>query len=146
MIRFPHLAATLISLGCMPHAMAAQYMAVPATPQAAMVSPQAAAAIASHIARQIQPCANRQIKPGPGAERIRVVVHVRLNRDGSLIGDPEVAGYDGVDDSNRGYLDRVKNNAVATFRDCTPIRGLPQEYYDVPHGWSDLKMRYKLPG
>jgi hypothetical protein len=127
-------------------ALAASAMAQSTSPAAVPPSAQAAAAMASQIARQIQPCANRQIKPGPGAERIRVTVHIRLNRDGSLIGEPEVTAFDGVDADNGGYLDRIKGNAIATFKECAPIRGLPPELYDVPHGWRDLKMRYKLPG
>lgn len=115
-------------------------------PQAATMSMQAQMDIASKIAQQVQPCANRQVKPGPGAERIRVTIHLRLKRDGSLIGNPEVVGYDGTDDDNARYLDRVKDNAIATFKGCSPLRDLPQELYDVPRGWSDFKMRYRLPG
>jgi len=115
-------------------------------PQAATMSAQAAMDIASKIQQQVQPCANQQVKPGPGAERIRVVIHLRLRRDGTLIGNPEVVGYDGTDDDNSRYLDRVKDNAIATFKHCSPLRDLPQELYDVPRGWSDFKMRYKLPG
>ncbi|MDB5709818.1 MAG: cell envelope biosis protein TolA [Sphingomonas bacterium] len=115
-------------------------------PQAATMSAQAAMDISSKIAQQVQPCANRQVKPGPGAERIRVVIHLKLRRDGTLIGNPEVVGYDGTDDDNSRYLDRVKDNAIATFKGCAPLRDLPQDLYDVPRGWSDFKMRYKLPG
>ncbi|MFA5966694.1 MAG: cell envelope biogenesis protein TolA [Sphingomonas sp.] len=115
-------------------------------PQAATMSAQAAMDISSKIQQQVQPCANRQVKPGPGAERIRVIIRLKLRRDGSLIGNPEVVGYDGDDDDNRRYLDRVKDNAIATFKGCAPLRDLPQELYDVPRGWSDFKMRYKLPG
>ena len=39
-------------------------------PPAAVMSAQAAADIASAISRQVQPCADRQRRPGPGAERI----------------------------------------------------------------------------
>ncbi|MEG3145651.1 cell envelope biogenesis protein TolA [Sphingomonas sp. RT2P30] len=115
-------------------------------PKAATMSAQAQMDISSKIAQQVQPCANQQVKPGPGAERIRVVIHLKLRRDGSLIGNPEVVGYDGTDDDNSRYLDRVKDNAIATFKHCSPLRDLPQELYDVPRGWSDFKMRYKLPG
>ena len=115
-------------------------------PQAATMSAQAAMDISSKIQQQVQPCANRQVKPGPGAERIRVIIRLKLRRDGYLIGNPEVVGYDGDDDDNRRYLDRVKDNAIATFKGCAPLRDLPQELYDVPRGWSDFKMRYKLPG
>ena len=125
-------------------AFGAQAMAQSMAPVA--MSPQPAARLATAIARQIQPCADRQKKPGPGAERIRVVVHVRLNRDGSLNGDPEVTSYDGVAADNGRYLDRIKGNAIATFKDCAPIRDLPPELYDAPHSWRDLKMRYMLPG
>ncbi|MEG3145650.1 hypothetical protein U1839_13390 [Sphingomonas sp. RT2P30] len=111
-----------------------------------MIDVRAAADMARRIVQQVQPCADRQVKPGPGAERIRVIIHLKLRRDGSLIGDPEVLGYDGVDDDNRRYLDRVKANVIATFKRCSPLRDLPQALYDVPRGWSDFKMRYKLPG
>lgn len=139
------LATTAAGLAAASGAMATQAARVKDAP-APMIDAQAAADIANRIAQQVQPCANRQIKAGPGAERIRVTLHIRLNRDGSLIGDPEVIGYDGVDDDNRRYLDRVKNDAIATFKDCAPIHDLPQQYYDLPRGWSDLKMRYRLPG
>ncbi len=42
-------------------------------PPAAMMSTQAAADIGSAIKQQVQPCANRQVNPGPGADQIRVV-------------------------------------------------------------------------
>ncbi|MEO5865819.1 MAG: cell envelope biogenesis protein TolA [Sphingomonas sp.] len=116
------------------------------TPQAATMSAQAQMDIASKILQQVQPCANRQAQPGPGAERIRVIIHLKLRRDGSLIGNPEVIGYDGTDDENSRYLDRVKDNAIATFKGCSPLRDLPQELYDVPRGWSDFKMRYRWTG
>ena len=50
----------------------------------AQMTGQAAANIAQAITRQIQPCANRQIYPGPGAERIVTPIMLRLNSDGSL--------------------------------------------------------------
>ena len=102
--------------------------------------------IGSKITQQVQPCANRQVKPGPGAERIRVTIRLRLNRDGSLAADPQVVAHDGVDDENSRYQDRVDDNAIATFKGCSPLRGLPPELYDVPRGWSNFVMRYKLPG
>jgi outer membrane biosynthesis protein TonB len=115
-------------------------------PQAAVMNAQAAADIGSAIVRQVQPCANRQVKPGPGAERIRVTIRLRLNRDGSLADNPQVIGHDGVDAENNRYQDRVDDNAIATFKGCSPLRGLPAELYDVPNGWSNFILRYKLPG
>ena len=39
-----------------------------------------------------------------------------------------------------------KTFAVAAFTGCSPLRGLPQELYDVPRGWNNFTMRYRLPG
>jgi outer membrane biosynthesis protein TonB len=113
---------------------------------AAKIGAQQLANIASAILRQVQPCANRQVTPGPGAERIRVTMNLRLNRDGSLAGEPRVMGHSGVDGENERYVDRVDALAIATFKGCSPLRGLPTELYDVPGGWSNFTLRYKLPG
>ncbi|SFP77995.1 cell envelope biogenesis protein TolA [Sphingomonas rubra] len=113
---------------------------------AAKMGAQAAANIGSAILRQVQPCANRQVTPGPGAERIRVTINLRLNRDGSLAARPRVTGHSGVDDGNQRYVDRVDDLAIATFVGCSPLRGLPEELYDVQNGWSNFSLRYKLPG
>jgi hypothetical protein len=113
---------------------------------AAKMGAQAAANIGSAILRQVQPCANRQVTPGPGAERIRVAINLRLNRDGTLVSRPRVVGHTGVDEDNRRYVDRVDDLAIATFVGCSPLKGLPDELYDVQNGWSNFTLRYKLPG
>lgn len=116
-------------------------------PPGATMNAAAAADIGSAIKRQVQPCADRQVNPGPGASRIVVTIRLRLNRDGTLIGRPTVAeAHGGVDDENRRYVDAVDRNAVATFMGCAPLRGLPPELYDVPRGWKTFSLRYKLPG
>lgn len=115
-------------------------------PTGTTMSSQAAASIGAAILRQVQPCANRQVKPGPGAERIRVTINLRLNPDGSLASRPRVTGRTGVDDENRRYAERVDDLAIATFVGCSPLRGLPEELYDVPNGWSNFSLRYSLPG
>ena len=113
---------------------------------AARIGAQQLANIASAILRQVQPCANRQVTPGPGAERIRVAINLHLNKDGSLAAAPRVVGHSGVDGENDRYVDRVDDLAIATFKGCSPLRGLPAELYDVPGGWSNFTLRYKLPG
>lgn len=114
-------------------------------PSGAVMSSQAAANIDSAIRRQIQPCANRQVNPGPGANRITVRLNLKLNRNGTLASRPTVAGTLGVDDENRRYEQRVKDLAINAFTSCSPLRGLPEELYDVPRGWSNFIFRYKLP-
>jgi outer membrane biosynthesis protein TonB len=115
-------------------------------PPAATMSSQAAADIASAIARQVQPCADRQINPGPGAERIVTPIVLSLNRDGSLKARPRVGQQRGLDDENSRYARRVADIAIAAFVGCSPLRGLPQELYDVPRGWANFTMNYRLPG
>jgi hypothetical protein len=115
-------------------------------PPAAAMSSRAAADIASAIARQVQPCADRQINPGPGAERIVTPIILSLNRDGSLKTRPRVGQQRGLDDENSRYARRVADLAVNTFVSCAPLRGLPQELYDVPRGWANFTMNYRLPG
>lgn len=117
------------------------------TPPGATMNAAAAADIGSAILRQVQPCANQQINPGPGASRIRVQIRLRMNRDGSLSTRPEIVGEPtGVDDENSRYVDTVKRNTIATFMGCAPLKGLPPELYDVPRGWKTFSLRYKLPG
>jgi outer membrane biosynthesis protein TonB len=116
------------------------------TSPAAVMDAQAAADIGQAIQRQIQPCADRQVYPGPGAERIVTPVRLRLNRDGSLAARPSVGRQRGIDDENRRYAERVADLAVRSFVECAPLRGLPAELYDVPRGWSNFVMNYRLPG
>lgn len=115
-----------------------------ATP-AAVMSAQAAASIGSLIRRQVQPCADRMVNPGPGASRIKVRINLKLNRNGSLRAPPSVEGVSGLDEENRRYAQRVKEMAVAVFTSCSPLRGLPPELYAVSSGWSDFDMNYNLP-
>jgi outer membrane biosynthesis protein TonB len=114
--------------------------------QASVMSAEALAGIQAAIARQIQPCANRQVNPGPGANQIRVKLNLRLNRDGSLARTPTVLGTTGVTAANGRYEDRVKDLAIAAYVGCAPLRGLPDELYQTPKGgWGNINMNYHLP-
>lgn len=116
------------------------------TPQGATMSAAAMMDIGQKIKQQVQPCANRQTNPGPGAERIRVTIRLRINRDGTLAARPTIEGHDGIDGDNARYQRQVDDRAIATFMGCQPLRGLPADLYDVPNGWSNFLLRYKLPG
>jgi outer membrane biosynthesis protein TonB len=116
----------------------------PAAPPAQMTG-QARANIAQAIQRRVQPCADRQINPGPGAERIATEIVLSLNADGSLAARPRAGRQTGVDDENRRYAARVADLAIASFVGCSPLRGLPAELYDVPNGWRNFTLRYRLP-
>ena len=97
------------------------------------------------IRRQVQPCADRQINPGPGASKIKVKLHLVLGRSGNLTRPPEVVSTSGVDDDNGRYEERVKDLAVAIISGCAPLR-LPSEFYQTANGgWGNFNMTYSLP-
>ena len=115
-------------------------------PAAATFDANALASIQQAIRRQVQPCADRQVNPGPGANSIRVTLNVRLNRSGRLNGPPRVVRTSGVDEENARYEERVKDLAVAAYTGCAPLTGLPPELYQTPKGgWSNINMTYRLP-
>ena len=117
----------------------------PAHAAAPAISASAMAGIQQAIRRQVQPCADRQVNPGPGASRIKVKLHLVLNRSGHLTSPPQVVGTSGVDDDNSRYEERVKDLAVATYKGCAPLTGLPQELYQTANGgWSNINMTYSL--
>ncbi|MEH3100147.1 cell envelope biogenesis protein TolA [Sphingomonas adhaesiva] len=115
-----------------------------APPAAAKIDGKALAAIVQAIARQIQPCADRQVDPGPGANQIVTTLNLRLNRDGTLSATPTVVRQAGVDDDNRRYARRVVDLGVAAFKGCSPLK-LPAEYYATANGgWSNINYNWKL--
>ena len=108
------------------------------------VGPYPTASIVGAIARQIQPCADRQVNPGPGANRIVTTLNIRLNQDGTLAATPTKVRQAGVDDENGRYAQRVVDLGVAAFKGCTPLR-LPTEYYSTANGgWSNINYRWQL--
>jgi hypothetical protein len=127
---------------------------VAVAPVAAQIAPQgptpAGASQSLFVARtilhDIQPCANRQTNPGPGAERIVVTMALHLARDGGLAEPPRILGHGGVNADNERYVGQVDAHAIASVVECAPLRGLPAELYDAPNGWSHFTMRYTLPG
>ena len=104
-----------------------------------------AASIAQAIARQIQPCADRQVTTGmPGANRIASVLAIRLQPDGTLAATPRMVRQTGLDDENERYAQRVVDLGVAAFKGCSPFR-LPAEYYSTPNGgWNAINYTWKL--
>jgi outer membrane biosynthesis protein TonB len=117
----------------------------PAKPAAATFNAAAKADVASAIAAQIRPCALRQRALGEGANRIRVVLNIRLTPAGRLKGAPTVIRTSGVDEENSQYEELVKDQAIASYRECAPLR-LPAELYQTPQGgWSNINMTYRLP-
>lgn len=115
-------------------------------PIAAKIDARSLASIQQAIQRQIQPCADRQVIPGPGATDIVTVLNLRLNKDGSLNGTPTMVRQSGLDDQNERYAQRVVDLGVAAFKGCAPLK-LPAEYYSTPNGgWNNINYIWKLGG
>lgn len=114
-------------------------------PAAATFGAEAKASVDQAIKRQIQPCADRQPALGAGAERIRVVLNLRLDRSGRLQRPPTVVRTSGVDADNERYEQPVIDQAIAVYRACSPLR-LPPELYSTPQGgWGNINMTYRVP-
>ena len=113
-------------------------------PSAAKAGPFPTASIQQAIARQIQPCADRQVNPGPGANQIVTTLNIRLNEDGTLTATPRMVRQSGVDDENDRYRQRVVDLGVAAFKGCTPLK-LPAQYYSTANGgWSNINYQWQL--
>lgn len=113
-------------------------------PRAAKIDARALAGIQDAISRQIQPCADRQVDPGPGADQIVTVLNLRLNRDGTLAATPTMVRQKGVDVGNDRYARRVVDLGIAAFKGCSPLR-LPAEFYSTANGgWNNINYTWQL--
>ena len=113
-------------------------------PVAAKVDANALKSIIAAISQQIQPCANRQVDPGPGANQIVTTFNLHLNQDGSLAATPKVVRQTGTDDDNNRYAQRVVDLGIAAFKGCTPLK-LPSEFYSTPSGgWNNINYKWQL--
>ena len=99
----------------------------------AVMTGEARASINAAIRRALIPC-ERQPLPSPEAAAIEVDVRVTLNRNGSLA-EANVLRVRNNDPDLEMYERRMRDLALNVIRQCTPIRGLPAELYDVPRGW-----------
>jgi hypothetical protein len=115
------------------------------TRPAARFDARAQASVAKLITDQIRPCAEQQRELGPGANRIQVTLNLQLSPSGRLKRSPALVRVTGDDGDNAQYVDLVVNQAIASYRQCSPLR-LPAELYQTPQGgWANINMRYKVP-
>lgn len=101
------------------------------------------ARIASIVQQQLNRCW-RTVADLPDPERLRVTLSFRLNRDGSLNGQPRV-----VSPANYTFdpeMNEAVNRALRAVRTCDPIDRLPNdpvvgEYFDI---WRDQEVTFGL--
>jgi outer membrane biosynthesis protein TonB len=106
----------------------------------APIGPAQLAGLAAAIRRQVQPCADRIVSPGPGAERITTKLNLQMRENGSFAVPPRVVSQV-TDADNARYGARVGELARAAFVQCAPFE-LPPALYD---GWKNINLNYKLP-
>lgn len=110
------------------------------SPPAATYGPAERASVRQAIARALMRC-QRQPLPAPEAAAIRVNYRVTLNPDGSLA-SAQFLSVLNDDPALARYERRMRDIALNVINACTPIRGLPAEFYDVPGGWRSFPYQF----
>lgn len=103
---------------------------------AAVIGPAQKAALDAEIRRQLKPY--WKSPTGADVEQLRTTVDVRLARDGSIIGDPQVVDTLGVTPSNQGQVRLHRELAVKAIRLAAPFT-LPADLYA---GWKSLRISF----
>jgi len=106
----------------------------PAPPPAATMGPAQKAALDRLISDQIY--RHLKLPSGADVEQLVAFLEVKLDRNGRVIGRPEVLDVQGQTDSNRPQVSIYKERAVQAVLQASPFQGLPAEYYDQ---WNWLK-------
>ncbi|KQM21576.1 hypothetical protein [Novosphingobium sp. Leaf2] len=96
---------------------------------AAQIGAAARSALNAAIGRQIKP--HWQAPQGADAELLVTRVRFRLNRDGSLSGEPEVVSTTGQTDANKAQVKRHQEQAIRAVKLAAPFN-LPDDLYE---GW-----------
>lgn len=93
-------------------------------------------ALDAEIRRQLKP--HWKAPTGADAESLRTIVTVRLNKDGSLAGAPEVEDTLGVTASNQAQVRLHQEQAIKAIRLAAPFR-LPANLYS---SWNFLRLTF----
>jgi outer membrane biosynthesis protein TonB len=100
-----------------------------ALPKGARLDARATATLEQAIRAQIAPCWN----PPIGGEDVRamtVQLRIQLDKDGRVLGTPEVIGQTGMTSGNQAYARAFADSARRAVIRCAPLR-LPDEYFDA---------------
>lgn len=96
---------------------------------ASAMGPRAVSALNASISRQLKP--HWQAPQGADAELLVTRVRFRLNKNGSLAGEPQVLGTSGRTASNAAQVERHQEQAVRAVKLAAPF-SLPEDMYE---GW-----------
>lgn len=98
------------------------------TPPAAVAGPEVKASLIAELARKLRPF--WKAPTGADADKLRTVVRVRLNRDGT-IADIGACQQSGITPSNRAQAGLHCENAKRAVRLAAPFSTFPAQYYDT---------------
>ncbi|HEX7876396.1 MAG TPA: cell envelope biogenesis protein TolA [Sphingobium sp.] len=110
----------------------------PAPPPAAAMGPAQKAALDRLIGDQIYRYLN--LPSGADVELLVAFLDVKLDRNGRVIGTPEVIDVQGANASNRPQVSIYKERAVQAVLRASPFKGLPPEYYEQWKWLSPLRV------
>lgn len=106
-------------------------------PKTTRVDPRAAATLIAAIRSQVAPCWNPPIG-GADAKKVTVLLHLDINRDGSIVGRPGIVSQTGVTSGNADYARAFAETARRSVLRCSPLR-LPSEQYDQ---WKAVEINF----
>ena len=89
------------------------------------------------IRSQITPCWNPP-SADEGTGHVTVLMHIRLDRSGGVIGTPDVASIKGMTAANGAYSKSLAGSVRRAIGRCSPLH-LPPELYDA---WSDVELNF----
>ncbi|MGC4252245.1 MAG: cell envelope biogenesis protein TolA [Sphingobium sp.] len=106
----------------------------PSAPAASAMGPQQKAALDAELRRQLKP--HWRPPSGADADQLVTLLEVRLDKNGRVIGTPEVIDQLGVTASNRPQAQLHAERAIQAVKLASPFKNLPPEYYEQ---WKWLK-------
>lgn len=110
-----------------------------AIPEGAKLDARTMATLAQAIRERIYRCWDPGAG-GPDARNTKTLLRVRVQRDGTIIGRPEVLSQSGVGAGNAAYGRVARDAAIrAVMNPACSLAGLPPELYD---GWKDFELNF----
>ncbi|WP_374596299.1 hypothetical protein [Sphingosinicella sp.] len=110
-----------------------------AIPEGAKLDARTMATLAQAIRDRIYRCWDPGAG-GPDARNIKTLLRVRVQRDGTIIGRPEVLSQSGIGAGNAAYGRVARDAAIrAVMNPACSLEGLPPELYD---GWKDFELNF----
>ena len=106
----------------------------PAPPPAAAMGPAQKSALDAELRRQLKP--HWRPPSGADADQLVTLLEVRLDKNGNVIGSPQLIDQLGVNASNRAQAQLHAERAIQAVKLASPFRNLPPEFYEQ---WKWLK-------